>query len=39
METKIVYFDESGDTGIIKTSSDAFVLTSCCVRPPGGVER
>lgn len=31
METKIVYFDESGDTGIIKTSSNAFVLTSCSV--------
>lgn len=28
METRIAYFDETGDDGILKTSSDIFVLTS-----------
>ena len=28
METRIAYFDETGDDGIITTSSDVFVLTS-----------
>ena len=28
METNIVYFDESGDEGLIKYSSDTFILTS-----------
>lgn len=28
METNIVYFDETGDDGLIKTSSDTFILTS-----------
>ena len=28
METNIVYFDETGDDGIIKTSSETFILTS-----------
>lgn len=27
METNIVYFDETGDDGLIKTSSDTFILT------------
>ena len=26
--TKIVYFDETGDDGLVKRSSDDFVLTS-----------
>lgn len=28
METNIVYFDETGDDGLIKTSSETFILTS-----------
>lgn len=28
METYLVYFDETGDDGIIKTSSDTFILTA-----------
>mgnify|MGYP002624369140 CR=1 FL=1 len=28
METRIAYFDETGDDGIVSTSSDIFVLTS-----------
>lgn len=28
MDTKIVYFDETGDDGLIKTSSETFILTS-----------
>lgn len=28
MNTNIVYFDETGDDGLVKTSSDAFILTS-----------
>ena len=28
METNIVYFDETGDDGTIKTSSETFILTS-----------
>lgn len=28
MKTNIVYFDETGDDGLIKTSSDTFILTS-----------
>ncbi len=27
METYLVYFDETGDDGLIKTSSDTFILT------------
>ena len=28
METNIVYFDESGDEGLIRYSSNTFILTS-----------
>ena len=28
METNLVYFDETGDDGLIKTSSETFILTS-----------
>lgn len=31
METRIAYFDETGDDGIVTTSSDTFVLTSLCM--------
>ena len=27
METNLVYFDETGDDGLIKTSSETFILT------------
>lgn len=27
MKTNLVYFDETGDDGLIKTSSDTFILT------------
>ena len=28
MKTNLVYFDETGDDGLIKTSSETFILTS-----------
>lgn len=28
MKTNLVYFDETGDDGLIRTSSEAFILTS-----------
>ena len=31
METKIAYFDESGDDGLGENCSPQFVLTSICV--------
>ena len=31
MNTHIAYFDETGDDGVLKTSSEIFVLTSLCM--------